>query len=139
MEMILFVGLPGSGKSTYYKNHFFNSHLRISNDLLKTKNRTKKLLEFCRDTNMSFVVDNTNITKDIRQQMIETVKVWPQDVFIKCIFFESDVQTCIERNRNRLGKDRIPDCAIYEKAKKLELPEMIEGFDQLLVVINSEV
>jgi len=139
MEMILFVGLPGSGKSTYYKNHFFNSHLRISNDLLKTKNRTKKLLEFCRDTNMSFVVDNTNITKDIRQQLIETVKVWSQNVFIKCIYFESDVQTCIERNRKRLGKDRIPDCAIYEKAKKLELPEMNEGFDQLLVVINREV
>ena len=36
MEMILFVGLPGSGKSTFYKNHYFNTHLRISNDLLKT-------------------------------------------------------------------------------------------------------
>lgn len=47
MEMILFVGLPGSGKSTFYKNHYFNTHLRISNDLLRTKNRTQKLLDFC--------------------------------------------------------------------------------------------
>ncbi len=43
MEMIIFVGLPGSEKSAYYKNHFFNFHLRISNDLLKTKSRSKKL------------------------------------------------------------------------------------------------
>ena len=37
MEMIIFVGLPGSGKSTYYKKYFFNTYLRISNDLLRTK------------------------------------------------------------------------------------------------------
>ena len=71
MEMILFVGLPGSGKSTFYKNHYFNTHLRISNDLLRTKNRTQKLLDFCRETNMSFVIDNTCTTKEVRKRFIE--------------------------------------------------------------------
>ena len=37
MEAIIFVGLPGSGKSSFYKERFFNSHVRISLDLLKTR------------------------------------------------------------------------------------------------------
>lgn len=138
MEMIIFVGLPGSGKSTYYKKYFFNTHLRISNDLLRTKNRTEKLLRFCQETKMPFVIDNTNITKRIRQQYIQTVKNWTDEVYIKCIYFDCNIQTCIERNRERLGKDKIPDCAIYEKAKRLEYPGKDEGFDQILVVANSE-
>jgi predicted kinase len=65
VQGIIFVGLPGSGKSTYYKEHFLNTHLRISNDLLKTKNREKLLLEFCKKTSMPFVIDNTNVQKKI--------------------------------------------------------------------------
>lgn len=34
MEGILFIGIQASGKSTFYKERFFNSHLRISLDLL---------------------------------------------------------------------------------------------------------
>ncbi|MCB9352743.1 MAG: ATP-binding protein, partial [Lewinellaceae bacterium] len=32
MEGILFIGIQASGKSTFYKERFFNSHLRISLD-----------------------------------------------------------------------------------------------------------
>lgn len=134
MEMILFVGLPGSGKSTYYKNHFFNTHLRISNDLLKTKNRTKRLLDFCNETDMSFVVDNTNVTKAERSFFIQTVNGWKQKIVIRCIYFNCNVETCIERNRNRSGNDRIPDCAIFSKAKLFEVPVMEEGFDEIVAI-----
>jgi len=58
MEAIVFVGLQESGKSTYYKKYYFNSHLRIRNDLLKTKNREKNLMEFCKNTDMPFVIYN---------------------------------------------------------------------------------
>jgi predicted kinase len=50
MEAIIFIGLQASGKSTFYKENFFNSHLRISNDLLKTKNRESRLIDFCIET-----------------------------------------------------------------------------------------
>ncbi len=39
MEMIIFTGIPASGKSSFYKELFFNSHLRISMDLLNTRNK----------------------------------------------------------------------------------------------------
>ena len=139
MQVIIFVGLPGSGKSTYYKEHFLNTHLRISNDLLKTKNREKLLLEFCKDTNMSFVIDNTNVQKTDRAKYLEIIKDWKQDVSIKCIYFECDVPTCVKRNAGRTGKDRIPDCAIYSKAKIFEEPTIEEGFDEIQIIKTSEV
>jgi len=55
MEVILLIGIQASGKSTFYKEKFFNSHIRISNDLLKTKNREKQLLEYCINTKMPIV------------------------------------------------------------------------------------
>lgn len=46
MEMIIFTGIPASGKSSFYKELFFNSHLRISMDLLNTRNKENKLMQY---------------------------------------------------------------------------------------------
>ena len=68
---VLLIGIQASGKSTFYKEKFFNTHVRISNDLLKTKNREKLLLEYCINTQMPFVIDNTNSTKEVRKNYID--------------------------------------------------------------------
>ena len=39
MELIVFCGIQGSGKTTFYRERFFNTHLRISLDLVKTRER----------------------------------------------------------------------------------------------------
>lgn len=48
MQAIIFIGIQGSGKSTLYKECFFNTHLRISMDLLNTRNKEQKLMEYAR-------------------------------------------------------------------------------------------
>lgn len=142
--MILLVGLPGSGKSTYYKEHFFNTHLRISNDLLRTKNRSARLLDFCFETKMSFVVDNTNTTKEVRNRFIQAcdVTALKQNEPIKkiCYFFNCDSKICLERNEKRTGKDRVPKQAIFFKAREFEVPSLEEGFDELNIVdLNGKI
>ena len=141
MGMILFVGLPGCGKSTYYKQHFFNTHLRISNDLLKTKNRTALLLDFCFETKMSFVVDNTNTIKEVRSKFIQACDeaATKQKETIKkiCYFFDCDSKICLERNETRTGKDRVPKQAIFSKAKEYEVPTLNEGFDELNIIDSN--
>src|SRR5256885_16229410 len=62
MEAVIVIGIQGSGKSHFYRERFFNSHLRISMDLLKTRARERRLLELCLQTQQPFVVDNTNAT-----------------------------------------------------------------------------
>jgi tRNA uridine 5-carbamoylmethylation protein Kti12 len=132
MEMIIFIGIQASGKTSFYKERFFNTHLRISNDLLKTKNREKLLLDYCKKTEMPLVIDNTNITRSIREKYIQFSK----DIGIPIIgyYFRSDIERSLKWNSCRNGKERIPKVGILGTYKKLETPSIDEGFDKLYFV-----
>lgn len=130
MEAVVFVGLQGSGKSSFFKERFFATHVRISLDLLRTRNREKRILQSCLDTKQKFVVDNTNPTCDERANYIDKSR----DSGFRVIgyYFRSKVNDCLRRNEERVG--RLPDVAILSTAKKLELPRLDEGFDELWYV-----
>jgi predicted kinase len=68
MEAVIFIGIQASGKSTFYKERLFNTHIRINLDMLKTRNREKQLMQVCLQTGQPFVIDNTNPTKEERQK-----------------------------------------------------------------------
>lgn len=74
MHAIIFCGIQASGKSTFYREHFFNTHMRISLDLLRTRNRENRFLELCLQTQLPFVVDNTNPTAAERARYIALAK-----------------------------------------------------------------
>lgn len=132
MEAILFIGLPASGKSTFYKQNFFNSHLRISNDLLKTKNREKKLLDFCVETQMKIVIDNTNVSREIRLQYIAFLK---KNLYkITGYYFKTDLARSFQWNKMRSPNEIVPDVGILDRHKNLELPSLEEGYDDLYYV-----
>ena len=63
MEAVILVGLQGAGQSSFYRERFFATHVRISLDLLKTRHRERRLLQACVETGQRFVVDNTNPTR----------------------------------------------------------------------------
>jgi predicted kinase len=132
MEAIIFCGIQGAGKSTYYKNHFFNSHARISLDLLKTRNRELQFLKTCIATNMRFVVDNTNPTTIDRQRYIEPALAAGYKII--CYFFDVTIDLAIERNELRKGKAKIPVSGIKGTFKKLVAPDLIEGFSEVIVI-----
>jgi len=75
MEAIIFTGLQGSGKSSFFKERFFSTHVRISLDLLKTRHREQRLLTTCLDIFQPFVIDNTNPTRDERLPYIHAAKL----------------------------------------------------------------
>ena len=130
MEMIIFIGIPASGKSSFYKELFFNSHIRISMDLLNTRNKEGKLLQYCFETQSKMVIDNTNIAKESRKKYIELAQ---QNKFkIIGYYFDSTIQDCLERNKNR--KDSINEIGIKAKYKDLEKPLLEEGFDKMFRV-----
>ena len=59
MEAVIFMGVQGSGKSSFYKERFFRTHVRINLDMLKTRHREGRFLRMCVETRQPFVVDNT--------------------------------------------------------------------------------
>jgi predicted kinase len=135
MELVLFIGIPGSGKSTYYAQRFLHTHMRINRDMLRTEARERILIEACLRAKQPFVLDNTNVTREKRAAYIAQAKA--AKFRVVGYFFDCAVDEAVKRNAERTGKARVPNVAIYAMAKKLEAPEMSEGFDALFRVKND--
>ena len=132
MEGIIFIGIQASGKSSFYKENFFNSHVRISLDLLNTRNKENQLLEKCLELQQSVVIDNTNPTRLDRKKYIDKLK--SKKYKIIGYYFQSKIVESIKRNEDREEKNRIPEIGIRSTYSKLELPKKLEGFDELYYV-----
>ena len=132
MEAILFIGLQASGKSTFFLNKFYKTHIRLNMDMLKTRHREDILLTACIEGKQKVVIDNTNPSVEDRSKYIKRFKKGKFKVI--GYYFESDIQLCISRNNKRLGKEKIPEIGIKGTYKKLKCPDYQEGFDELFYV-----
>jgi predicted kinase len=136
MEMIILTGLQASGKSTFFRTRFAATHEHISKDQMRnTKhrgNRQAQLIEEALQKGRSVVIDNTNPSVEDREPLISLGRLYGAE--ITGYYFESQVRQCLERNRLREGKARVPDVAIYVTASKLVRPSYKEGFDKLFYV-----
>jgi predicted kinase len=132
MEAVIFCGIQGSGKTTFYKERFFRTHLRLSLDLLHTRNKESQFLQTCLATQQRLVIDNTNPAVEDRLHYIKAAKAARFKVI--CYFFETDLELAIMRNNQRIGKERIPIAGIKGTFKKLQVPSYNEGFDQIYTV-----
>ena len=132
MELVLFTGLQASGKSSFYRERFFRTHVRINLDMLKTRHRERVLLEACLDAKQPLVVDNTNPTAQARAAYIAQAR--GAGFRVAGYYFGSRASDCLERNALRPEAERVPDKGVLATAKCLELPKIAEGFDELFYV-----
>lgn len=136
MECVIFIGIQASGKSTFYKEHFFKTHMRINLDMLNTRNRENIYLQASIETMQRFVVDNTNPTIVERKKYIVACK--NKGFKIIGYYFEPNLVESIKRNEKRTGNEYIPEIGIKSVMSKLEAPSYEEGFDELYSVTSSE-
>jgi predicted kinase len=136
MEAVIFTGIQGSGKSTFYRERFFDTHVRISLDLLKTRNREGVFLRACLSAGQPFVVDNTNPRAADRAPYIAAAKQAGFRVVV--YFFETAVRDALHRNAKRVGGSIIPIPGVIGTHKRLERPAWTEGFDELHTVTHGE-
>jgi predicted kinase len=132
MEAVILIGIQGSGKSTFYRERFFDTHVRINLDMLRTRRREQILFDACLAAQQSFVIDNTNPTKSDRARYIAPARA--AGFRIVAYFFKSTVREAIQRNNQRKLKAKIPPAAIAATSKKLEPPSLEEGFDEIFTV-----
>ncbi len=136
MEMIILIGLQASGKSTFYRQRFAETHALVSKDLLRNnKNparRQRKLIEDALQAGRSLVVDNTNATRAERAELVRVGH--GHGALVTGYYFESRLKRSLERNALREGKARVPDVAVFATMKRLVRPSYEEGFDRLLFV-----
>jgi predicted kinase len=136
MQCILFIGLQASGKSTFYRERFFSTHVRINLDMLKTRHREQRLLASCLETQQPFVVDNTNPTRAERRVYIEAAR--PRLFRVVGYYFQSRLEDCARRNAERAGEHQVPLKGLLGTGGRLELPSRDEGFDELYYVRITE-
>jgi predicted kinase len=142
-SVVLAIGLPGSGKSSWFKRHNIRP---LSSDLLREllfddaqeqrfqdlvfsnlRSMLKARLIARRPVNY---VDATNLTSHDRHSWIKLAKDYGYDV--QGVYFDVPLEVCLERNQRR---DRVVAEDIMRKmAAKLKAPTFEEGFSKITVV-----
>src|SRR5579862_2674659 len=130
------MGIQGSGKTTFYRERFFDSHVRISLDQLKTRNRERAFLETCLKTGQPFVIDNTNVRAVERAVYIEAAR--RAGFRVSGYFFDAPLRDALRRNALRAGKGKIPVPGVVGTLKRLQRPTPGEGFHELFIVTHGE-
>jgi predicted kinase len=117
MELVILVGLPGSGKTTFYRSRFAQTHALIDEAL---------------GSGRSVVVDNTSPRVVDRAPLIAAAR--RRGARVVGYVLETSRGECLRRNRLREGKARVPDVAVHVTAARLQPPTREEGFDELFTV-----
>ena len=131
MEAVILTGIQASGKSTFCRNNYWDTHLRLNYDMLKTRRRENLLLEAFLKSKQSFVVDSTNPTAEDREKYI--IKAKAAKFKIIGIELHIDLKVALERNSQRIGKVKVPDKAIVSTFKKMVPMSCQEGFDEIFI------
>ncbi|MGA2974754.1 MAG: AAA family ATPase [Spirochaetia bacterium] len=155
-DIVLVCGLPGSGKSHFARTHFLQSGRKrvnrkeirrllfemttfgqkwsekefASNDEFLVKHVERKIIEHLLQAKQKLLIDNTNISTESRKQYLTIAHQTGKS--IGAIFLDTPIIRCLERNRSR--EDAIPERVISNLAAEKELPEVSEGFKDVLVV-----
>ena len=136
MECIILIGLPGVGKTTFYRQYFAATHTHISKDLWPHASgreaRQRRLIDEALAAGQPVVVDNTNPAIADRAPLIAAAHA--RGALAVGYFIDVSPRIAIARNEERSGRAKVPKVAIFTVAKRLELPTLAEGFDQLFCV-----
>lgn len=137
-QAVILIGIPASGKSTFCKRFFGESqgYVRINRDSLGNKAAVSTRLWQCLTARRSFVLDNTQVSREDRARSIALASAAGYEV---CGYYmAARAEDCLLRNALRSGAARVPDAAIFSMAARLELPTHAEGFDRIFHVSWAE-
>ena len=141
--VVLAIGLPGSGKSTWFKRHnlvplssdlvrsllFDDVREQRFQDLVFSNLRSMLKARLIAKRPMNYV-DATNLTPQERQHWIKLAKDYNYEVH--AVFFDVPLEVCIDRHQRR---DRVvPEDMMRRMAAKLKPPSFDEGFAKITVV-----
>lgn len=134
MEAIFLIGMQGAGKSTFYRRTFFDTHVRVNLDQLRTRRREEILIRACLEAKMRFVWDNTNASRGERSRVLQLAAASGFRAF--AFYFEPDYAASSARNAARSLRTRVPEIALKNTRARLEEPHWNEGFTAIFSVWN---
>lgn len=155
-ELIMMIGLPGSGKSTWIKHHHLNyfDHVVISSDNIieqlgapeglnyadafnkyssQAFARMKKELKDALADKKNIIWDQTNLTVRSRRKKLKGI---PDDYSLMAVAFEIDSNELLRRRGQRESEDgkTIPWRVLKNMEEQYVRPSKLEGFEKIRII-----
>ncbi|MCL2480256.1 MAG: ATP-binding protein [Spirochaetaceae bacterium] len=157
-DMVLVCGLPGSGKSYFARKYFAKSGRKRVNrkEIMRTlyemitfndkwsedkfdsvdenlvKHLEKKIIEHLFQLGEPLLIDNMSISTESRGAYVAMAN--RNKKTISAIFVNTDLATCLKRNRERDAHEVVPESVISNLIAKIEYPDRKEGFKDVLII-----
>lgn len=146
-SLVLMMGVPGSGKTTYAKKMMGDYDIYVSRDEIRFglvkedepyfSKEDEVLQTFIRTINDALpiaqryvIADATHLNMGSRAKILKNLHNKPDNVYV--IYVAVSLQTALERNAQREGRALVPESSIKNMYKSISLPRKEEGIDMTL-------
>eukprot|EP01061_Rhynchopus_euleeides_P033931 TRINITY_DN574_c2_g1_i1.p1 TRINITY_DN574_c2_g1~~TRINITY_DN574_c2_g1_i1.p1 ORF type:complete len:594 (+),score=184.10 TRINITY_DN574_c2_g1_i1:188-1783(+) len=137
-EVVLFVGPPASGKTSFAEKHLLSKgYVHVNRDTLNTQSKCQKALREAVAAGKSAVVDNTNPCPSTRKEYIKIAA--KADIPIRCFYFRTPVELAKHMNQYREivtngERAHVPGIAYNMYTSKFSEPDEDEGFTEVVEI-----
>ncbi|KAM4879844.1 LOW QUALITY PROTEIN: bifunctional polynucleotide phosphatase/kinase [Sylvia borin] len=136
-EVLLTVGFPGAGKSTFVKRHLIPAGYEyVNRDTLGSWQRCVSACSAALARGRPVVVDNTNPDPESRQRFVACAR--QAAVPCRCLQFTASLEqarhNCRFRDMTQSGHVPVTDAVLFSYKKHFVAPDPSEGFSQILQI-----
>ncbi|XP_043974781.1 bifunctional polynucleotide phosphatase/kinase isoform X1 [Gambusia affinis] len=138
-EVIVAVGYPAAGKSTFFHTHIVpKGYVYINRDMLGSWQNCVSACERALKEGRSVAVDNTNPDPESRKRYLDVAKA--AGVSCRCFFFTATLEQAKHNNRFRemapsdSKHAKVNDMVFHSYKKHFVAPNLSEGFSEILQI-----
>jgi predicted kinase len=135
-ELVVMVGLQGSGKSTWVRRHLAGTHVVVSKDhwpnARRREARQQRVVAELLAAGSSVVVDNTNPAREDRAPLVAAAR--DAGVPVRAVWVDTPAEVRLARNDAREGRARVSPVGLRATRARFVPPGTDEGFDRVDVV-----
>lgn len=152
-NLVLMMGAPGSGKSTFAKSLLRHDDEYISRDAIRYSMVKENEDYFSKENEVMKVfiqkvdyaiahckgdvyADATHLTPSSRGKLLNNLK---NKANIVVIYMDTDLETTLAQNDLRTGREKVPKSAVIKMHNSIIMPQKFEGISKVLIVKNGKI